>query len=146
MVATHTLLWAMARKTRVPTSETDSRVIVEWLCKTTENTCAYYRQCERLRGMIPMANGDGILQTRSNLDFGSVWFRVKVFLWLSVGYVPNLISLYGVLWRFWAFLPVFSKGLSMQNISICKIFFFAKNIACSKKMIKFAEEWGTSVP
>jgi len=28
----------------------------------TENTCAYYHQCERLQGMLPTANGDNIMK------------------------------------------------------------------------------------
>ena len=28
----------------------------------TENTCAYYHQCEQLQGMLPTANGDNIMK------------------------------------------------------------------------------------
>jgi len=33
------------------------------VCNGTENTCACYRQCKRLQGMLPTANGDNTMQT-----------------------------------------------------------------------------------
>ena len=63
----------------------------------TEDPQAYNRQRKRMQGMQLMANGAASWKRRSNLDFGSVLFSVKAFFRLPVGYVPNLISLYGVL-------------------------------------------------
>ena len=34
------------------------------VCNGTENTCACYRQCKRLQGMLPTANGDNTMQTQ----------------------------------------------------------------------------------
>ena len=75
MVAPHTCTWATARSPHRLTT-------------ANANGC---RACSSR----PMETV--LWKCRSNLDFGSVLFSVKVFFGLPVGYAPNLISLYGVL-------------------------------------------------
>ena len=72
--------------------------VLKFLPKTIQNDCAAYmcmgngtedpqaynRQRKRMQGMQLMANGAASWKRRSNLDFGSVLFSVKVFFGLSV--------------------------------------------------------------
>ena len=43
-----------------------------------ESTYAYARQRERLQGMLLMANGDDIMETRSNLPLTAASQLVKI--------------------------------------------------------------------
>ena len=94
--------------------------VLKFLPKTIQNDCAAYmcmgngtedpqaynRQRKRMQGMQLMANGAASWKRRSNLDFGSVLFSVKVFFGLSV--TPYSFTPYYLLFSVKAFfgLPV----------------------------------------